>query len=151
AINVNGGKISALAPNGDFFNGFTGTSGSNSVNLISGSLTFDTGGNAVTISNVLSGAGGLTVRGNAMLTLAAANTYTGPTIINNGTLLLTSAASNNTSSTLDVSAASSQLAIGGTLAFNDSMLIANFAGTNITVGTIATAGSANTINITALP
>jgi len=39
------------------------------VNLISGKLTFDNNGNAVTINNVLSGAGGLISQGSGTLTL----------------------------------------------------------------------------------
>ena len=158
-INVNNGQIQALTATANFFLGFTNTGGSNSVNLVSGKLTFDNNGNAVTINNVLSGAGGLVSQGGGTLTLPLANTYTGNTVINAGTLILTNAGSintsasisNNTSSILDVSGATTQLAIAGALTLNDSTLAANLASTNISVGTLGTAGSANTINVTALP
>jgi autotransporter-associated beta strand protein len=158
-INVNGGQITTLAASANFFNGFTNTSGTNAVNLVSGRLTLDNGGFAIAVSNVLSGAGGLISQGGGTLALQMANTYTGNTVINAGTLQLvgaglinsSSSVSNNTSSTLDVSTANTQLSIGGTLTLNDSTLIASLANTNITVGTLGTAGSANTINVSALP
>ena len=49
----------------------------------------DTNGNGVTFASQLSGNGGLTKVGNGTLTLAAANTYTGPTIVNGGILSVT--------------------------------------------------------------
>jgi len=158
-INVNGGGIQALTATANFFLGFTNTSGTNAVNLISGKLTFDNNGNAVTINNVLSGAGGLISQGSGTLTLPLANTYTGNTVINAGTLILTNAGSinssssisNNAGATLDVSGAATQLSIAGALMFNNSTLIANLATTNLTVGTIGTVGAASTINLTALP
>jgi len=157
-INVNGGQITALAASGNFFSGFAGTGGNNSINLASGKLTFDNGGFAEVIANVLSGAGGLVSQGSGTLTLQASNTYTGGTVVNGGSLALTSAASINASSsisnnisTLDVSAANTQLSVAGALTLNNSTLIASLANTNIIVGAFDTAGSANTINITTLP
>ena len=158
-INVNSGGIQALTATANFFLGFTNTSGTNAVNLISGKLTFDNNGNAVTINNVLSGAGGLISQGSGTLTLPLANTYTGNTVINAGTLILTNAGSinssssisNNAGATLDVSGAATQLSIAGALTLNNSTLIANLATTNLTVGTIGTVGAASTINLTALP
>ncbi|MDB6019549.1 MAG: Autotransporter-associated beta strand repeat protein [Pedosphaera sp.] len=158
-INANGGRMTALAANANLFAGFTATSGTNAVNLVSGNLTFDNGGFAVGITNTLSGAGGLIAHGGGTLTLSGSNSYTGRTTVNAGTLALTGtgsinnsgSVSNNTSSTLDVSAANRQLSISGTLTMNDSTLVANLLNTNITVGTFGTAGSANTINISALP
>ncbi|MBW8863771.1 MAG: autotransporter-associated beta strand repeat-containing protein, partial [Verrucomicrobia bacterium] len=158
-VNVRGGQITALAANANFFSGFSAASGANAVNLVTNALTFDNGGNAVTINNVLSGAGGLVSQGSGTLTLPQVNTYTGNTVVNAGTLVLTGAGSinssasvsNNTSSTLDVSAAAAQLSIAGTLTLNDSTLIASLLNTNITAGTFGTAGSVNTLNLTALP
>lgn len=158
-INVNGGQVTALTANNNFFNGFTNTGGSNAVNLVSGRLILENNGNAITVSNVLSGAGGLTSQGGGILTLPLANTYTGATVVNGGILKLTGAGSinssssisNNPSATLDVSTSATQLSIAGAFVLNDATLIMNLASTNITVGTFGTAGSVNTINLTALP
>ncbi len=64
------------------------------LNNLTGSGTIDNGGYALTLNNtdstefsgVISGAGALVKNGNATLTLSAANTYTGGTTINAGTL-----------------------------------------------------------------
>ena len=53
-----------------------------------GNLTFDTGLYSNVLSGVLSGPGGLTKVSTGTLNLAAANTYTGSTMVNNGTLLV---------------------------------------------------------------
>jgi autotransporter-associated beta strand protein len=159
-INVNGGQVQALTATANFFTGFTATSGTNAVNLVSGKLTFDNGGFGVTVNNVLSGSGGLASQGGGSLTLTASNTYTGNTIISAGSLVLTgagsinssSSVSNSTSATLDVSAANAQLAIGGTFTLNNSTLSLSLASTNVSVRTFGTTvGSANVINVTALP
>ncbi len=56
------------------------------VNLGAGGGTIDTNGNAVSYAFGIAGAGGLTKIGNNTLTLSAAGTYTGGTVINGGTL-----------------------------------------------------------------
>ena len=50
--------------------------------------TFDTAGQAVTLSGNLSGNGGLNKIGDGVLTLSGSNTYNGPTIVTAGTLQL---------------------------------------------------------------
>lgn len=52
-------------------------------------VTVNAGGG--TIASVITGPAGLTKAGTGMLTFAAVNTYTGPTIVNGGTLQLNSA------------------------------------------------------------
>jgi autotransporter-associated beta strand protein len=59
----------------------------NLTNLGGGSVTFDTGaGNTITLSGALTGNGGLTVVGSGTLDLSGANSYTGDTTVNAGTL-----------------------------------------------------------------
>ena len=53
-----------------------------------GSLTFDTGIYSNAFTGVLAGPGGLTKISTGILNLAAANTYTGATVVSNGTLLV---------------------------------------------------------------
>jgi autotransporter-associated beta strand protein len=59
--------------------------GSNS----SDTVTFNIGGNSLTVSNVISGAGNLTKTGSSPLYLTATNTYTGNTVISGSPLVLT--------------------------------------------------------------
>lgn len=84
-VNANGGTVKARTANTNFFNGVF-------VNLLAGGLTFDNGANAVTVTNALSGTGGLTKKGTGTLTLSN-NTlsYTGNTTVNEGTLSVTAA------------------------------------------------------------
>ncbi len=60
---------------------------------IGGNTNVNTNGNVVTLSGILSGPGSLNKLGSGILTLSAANTYTGNTSINAGSLSLTSAGS----------------------------------------------------------
>ncbi|MCX5817041.1 MAG: autotransporter domain-containing protein [Proteobacteria bacterium] len=68
--------------------------------LNSGGGTFDTNGNALTLSGVISGPGSLTKAGTGTLTLSGVHTYTGQGTVSEGMLFLTSGASH--SSTLTV-------------------------------------------------
>ncbi|HEU5068782.1 MAG TPA: autotransporter-associated beta strand repeat-containing protein, partial [Verrucomicrobiae bacterium] len=79
-LNLGGGTVAAS----------TSWSSSLDVNLtnLNGSVTFDTAGNTIALSGVLSGNGGLIVTGSGVLELAATNTYTGDTLVNQGTLQL---------------------------------------------------------------
>ncbi len=93
-INASGGTVRASGANGNFFAGLF-------VNLAAGGLTFDTNNNADTITNAMSGVGGLTVgdsstaKGGA-LTLSGQSTFTGTTTVNSGTLNFASSSSNGT-------------------------------------------------------
>ncbi|MEO5715437.1 MAG: autotransporter-associated beta strand repeat-containing protein [Luteolibacter sp.] len=83
-LNADGGSIKATthANNSDFLAGTF-------VNLNAGGLVFDTNGNNVGISNVMSGTGGLTKSNTSgILTLSGVSTYAGGTTVNGGTLAL---------------------------------------------------------------
>jgi fibronectin-binding autotransporter adhesin len=82
-LHANGGTVRAVthANNANFFNGIF-------VDVQAGGLTVDTNGNAVTITNSMSGVGGLTKTGAGTLTLSGVSTYTGVTGIQAGTVRL---------------------------------------------------------------
>jgi autotransporter-associated beta strand protein len=86
-INANGGTIKATthANNSNFLQGAF-------VNLDTGGLKFNTNGNAVGISNAMSGTGGFTKQGAGTLTLSGVNTYTGATTVEAGELHLAAGA-----------------------------------------------------------
>src|SRR4029079_14074915 len=63
--------------------------------VVLGIATLTTGGNntSTTFSGVISGSGGLTQAGNGTLTLSGSNTYTGPTTMNAGRIVIASGGS----------------------------------------------------------
>ncbi len=158
-INANGGRITALAEGTSFFRNFGGTGGANSINLLAGGLTFDTGGFAVGITNVLSGAGGLTKQGSGVLTISGPNSFTGATVVSGDTLQLTGAGALNSSSgitvenfaTLEITNVNAALFTSGSFTLNNGNVVADFSTTNLTVSTLGTAGFANNINVVVLP
>ncbi len=96
-------------------------------NVTLGAGTLTTGGNngTTTYTGILSGTGGLTKQGTGIFTLSGANTYTGATTINAGTLTL--GAANRIADT-------SALTVAGGATFN----LNNFAET---IGSLAGAGT----------
>ncbi len=90
-VNFNGGTIKAAAASSDFvtLSGATGP-GAISLNILTNGLKFDTDGHAVTISQGLSGAGGLTKLGAGTLTFSSIQSYTGRTTVSAGTLSISS-------------------------------------------------------------
>jgi autotransporter-associated beta strand protein len=134
-LNLGGGTIGAEAS----------WSSSQNMNLtgINGAVTFNLAGNAITLSGVLSGTGGLMAAGGGTLELSGANIYTGNTVVNGTTLKLDSTSNHsgafqlsngatlnlNYSGTLSVASASTNgvaLAVG---TYNSSNLPAFITGT----------------------
>jgi autotransporter-associated beta strand protein len=84
-LNFNGTLVRASANNADFI---TTTGGYDFAPIIQhGGALIDTNGFAIGIGAVLTGTGPLTKSGAGMLTLSAANTFTGATTVTAGTLL----------------------------------------------------------------
>lgn len=117
-VNLGGGTIAAQ------------TSWSSSLNMnltgSNGPVTFDTAGNLITLSGVLSGSGGLTVEDGGIMELSGANTYTGDTAVNAGSTLQ-----------LDVTGSS----VGAFRVADGGMLNLNYSGT-YAVGSFYTNGVA---------
>ena len=114
--------------------GTTGTLGTGAVSIASGaSLVFDRT-NSYTVTNTISGAGTLTQNGSGTTVLdgASANTYTGLTSVNNGTLELSKPASTN--------------AFGGDLVIGDGAGAAGSAVVRLAATEQIPDGSAITIN-----
>jgi len=104
-----------------------------------GNLTFNNStGNDYTVTGVLAGPGGITKSGNGQLTLASANTFTGPINVTGGTLLLNAANTGHGAVTVT----------GGTLKLGNADAISS--GALVTVssgGTIDVNGQAPNIRI----
>ena len=107
--------------------------------LGTGGATFDTNGNNVAFASALSGGGGLIKVGNGTLTLGAANSYSGGTTINGGTLAVS--ADNNLGN------AAGALAFGGgTLQLLGSFTSARAVTLNAAGGTIDTNSNSLTLS-----
>ncbi len=101
-------------------------------------ITFDTAGYDVSLSGVLSGAGGLNKGGGAAMSLTGNNTYAGGTVVSNGVLLANNAAGSGTGSgAVNVLAGGT---LGGTGAIAGAVTIADN-------GTLAPGASAGTLTI----
>ena len=118
------------ATNGDL--SITGASVNNGGNLLT-----VLGNNNLTISSVMSGAGGLTKSGTGILTLsgAAGNTFAGPTIVNGGVLIL--------QKTAGVSALTGSVTVGDGVGTDELRLGANNQIPNSSLVTIANGGLFN--------
>ena len=95
-----------------------------------GNAIVNTNGNAVTLSGVLSGTGGLTKAGAGTLTLSAANTYTGLTTVSAGMLAY---GANDVIYTGNVTVSGGTLSLGS---YSDSVGIVTLTNGAITGGTL---------------
>ncbi len=87
-LTFNSGKVQAVGP----------TTLANAVTVNSPTATFDTNGSNMTVSNIISGSGGLVKTGSGVMVVGYQNSYGGATQINGGTLRLTPSPFGNYSS-----------------------------------------------------
>ena len=136
-MNFNGTTVVATADNADFLQVHKGGSAGTRDNAVirTGGLIFDTNGHAVTIANVLGDytgeTGTLTKTGTGTLTLSSANTYTGTTSINSGTLALAGG-----SAIVDTGVVNIANTAGATLQVNASETIGTLSGGGTSGGTV---------------
>ncbi len=148
ALNLGGGTAPVLRATGNFTSALNATLSGSGANAI----TVDTNGFTVGLSGVLGGTGALTKIGANVLTISGANTYSGATAINVGTLTAGSGAA------LGTAVGATTVASGATLNINGQNLgaeIVNIAGTGVGgLGALVNNGAAQTqalrfINLTA--
>lgn len=133
---ASGTTVLNLNHHSDTIGSLASANASAAVQLGAGTLT--TGGNnaSTTFAGVISGSGGLTKEGSGTFTLTGANTYTGDTTINAGTLLL--GASDTLAGTSNVTLGSgATLALTGTNSQQIGTL--NFTSATVDFGTVGTA------------
>ena len=137
AVNVAAVSVNSLTINTP--STLTGTLGSGSVTN-NASLVFDRSG-SVTVANVIQGTGSLVQDGNGVLTLTGANTYSGGTTINRGTLQLGSGTA------LGATAGSLTLT-GGTVDLNSyNLTVGSLSGTAGTITDNSTSTGVSTLTI----
>ena len=113
SVNFNGGVLKAKENQGSFIRDL------DVANVQSGGIKIDSNGFDVATSQALTGTGGLEKLGAGSLTLNAASTYTGPTLVSAGTLKLELNSSITSAVTVEAGAALAGAgAIAGDLSFN---------------------------------
>ena len=146
-INWNGAAtLNVTLNNGGLFGASTSWSGLVPMKLNSGTFTFqaaDQAGNAqdISLSGVLSGSGSLTKTGNGTLTLSAAETYTGNTVILGGTLAVGAGGSLTSSRIVVGNGTTFDVSQSGSLTLGASQTLAGFG----TVAGQVLAGNSSTI------
>ncbi len=122
AVTVNGGAIQADSAALSLLNNFS----------LQSDLTVQ-GTQALTISGVISGAGGLTKNDSGTLTLTGLNTYSGGTVLNKGALILGDAGAIG-SGALRVNGASASLDTTGSMSLGNSINLVSGAALSLTGG-----------------
>ncbi|KWF08630.1 autotransporter domain-containing protein [Burkholderia ubonensis] len=112
----------------------TSLSLNNAVNLGTGAALTLGGSNALGLSGPISGGGGLVKNGTATTTLTGANTYTGTTTINAGTLALGDGGSFASTSAVNLAAAGAALDLGGATGAQSLGALSGVAGTTVNLG-----------------
>ena len=156
AFKLNGGVLKTTAANADLFQGFS----SAAVTVESGGAFVNTNSFDSTITQSLTGAGGLTKQGNGKLTLSGANVFAGVTTVDGGTLSVTGSVSGSVtvnSGTLAGTGTTGAVTVntGGTLAPGLSPGQINTADVNLALGSTLSlevnatgAGNHDVVNVT---
>ncbi|WP_429440750.1 autotransporter outer membrane beta-barrel domain-containing protein [Paraburkholderia sp. GAS33] len=153
-VNFDGGILRAGAASSNFISGF----GAGSLVVNAGGLYLDTNGFNVTVTDALSGSGGLTKIGNGTLVLDSDNTLTGNSEVSVGTLEVGDSSASNAvlggNLTVDVAAALLGYGtIGGNLVNNGTVVPGGTAGTigNLSVGGNYTQASTAALSVEVSP
>jgi fibronectin-binding autotransporter adhesin len=168
---VNGGTVILDNTNATMAGGLTIISGTVQVGNNDGRGTLPSGGiaddglllfyatNNLTVGTAITGGGAVVQKGSGKVTLSAANTHSGSTVVSNGTLALSGAGDLSSSSqlivnnaTFDVSALGQQRTLNAFNVTNSTTTLAVIGGvTNISASSITSGGAGNVINVTAIP
>ncbi len=168
---VNGGTLILDDANSTIAGGLTITSGTVQIGnndavaaLPSGNiqddgvLVFDTTTN-LAVGTAIAGAGSVIQMGTGKITFNAANTYSGSTVVSNGTLALTGAGTVSSSSqlnlanaTFDLSGLNGQTVVNALNVTNANITLPTIAGVaNISATSLAAGGAGSFVNVTAMP
>ncbi|WP_246327031.1 autotransporter outer membrane beta-barrel domain-containing protein [Burkholderia guangdongensis] len=127
ALNVTGagGTLATSAP---------GTTLANAINLGAGSTLTVGGANNLGLGGAISGPGGLAVTGPGTTTLTAANTYTGGTTVNSGTLAIRANGSLAATSPVNLAGTSAVLDLSGAATSQSIGTLSGVAGSAVNLG-----------------
>lgn len=142
-FNFNGGTLRVMTPVTGF--NFIADAGTNlTVNVKAGGAVIDTAGTNATCTKPLldaGGGGGLTKNGMGTLTLSQTNTYTGPTVVNSGTLSFILPSS---SSALTLANGATNTITVGNNSWTNSVTSVTNATLNLALGSVTSVPSATT-------